>query len=93
MLRQGARKLFFPILNYFESGEGEFRYRKSHRTILIVVGLLFLILSTISIVAAWVAAQFAAFIPIIVFLIAALVCLVVGVLGNDRAVATIWGSK
>lgn len=93
MAKGSVRQLFSPILDYFESGEGEFRYRKSHRTILIVVGILFLILSTISIVAALVAAQFAALIPIIVFFIAGLVCLVVGGLGNDRAVATIWGSK
>ncbi len=92
-MKTAFRKLFSPILNYFESGEGEFVYRKSHRTILIVVGILFLMLSTISIVAALAAAQFAAFIPIIVFFFAGLVCLVVGSLGNDRAVATIWGSR
>jgi uncharacterized membrane protein len=92
-MKTALRKLFSPILNYFESGEGEFRYRKSHRTILIVVGFLFLILSTISIVAALAADQFAAFIPIIVFFLGGLVCLVIGTLGTDRAVATIWGSR
>jgi hypothetical protein len=92
-MKSALRKLFSPILNYFESGEGEFVYRKSHRTILIVVGFLFLMLSTISIVAALAAAQFAAFIPITVFFLGGLVCLVIGSLGNDRAVATIWGSR
>ena len=87
------RRLFSPLLNYFESGEGEFNYRKSHRTILIVVGALFLILSSISVVAALNASQLGAFIPIVVFFVAGLVCLVVGSCGNDRAVATIWGSK
>jgi hypothetical protein len=92
-MKSALRKLFSPILNYFESGEGEYVYRKSHRTILIVVGFLFLMLSTISIVAALSAAQFAAFIPITVFFLGGLVCLVIGSLGNDRAVATIWGSR
>ena len=87
------RRLFSPILNYFESGDGEFKYRKSYRTILIVVGCLFLILSSISVVAALVASKFGALIPIVVFFFIGLVCVVVGSCGNERAVATIWGSK
>jgi hypothetical protein len=87
------RKLFSPILNYFESGGDEFSYRKSHRIILIVVGGLFLFLSSISAFMAVGASQFGAFIPIVIFFMAGFVCIVVGSLGNDRAVATIWGSK
>jgi UDP-N-acetylmuramyl pentapeptide phosphotransferase/UDP-N-acetylglucosamine-1-phosphate transferase len=87
------RKIFSPILNYFEASEGEFNYRKSHRTILIIVGGLFLFLSSLSALMAMNAAQFGAFIPIVIFFIAGVVCIVVGSLGNDRAVATIWGSK
>jgi isoprenylcysteine carboxyl methyltransferase (ICMT) family protein YpbQ len=87
------RKLFSPILNYFESGEGEFNYRKSHRTILIIVGGLFLFLSSLSALMAMDAAQFGAFIPIVIFFVAGFVCILVGSLGNDRAVATIWGRK
>lgn len=87
------RKLFSPILNYFESGQDEFSYRKSHRIILIVVGGLFLFLSSISAFMAVGASQFGAFIPIVIFFMAGFVCIVVGSLGNDRAVATIWGSK
>jgi hypothetical protein len=85
--------LFSPILHYFESGEGEFNYRKSHRTILIIVGGLFLFLASLSALMALDAAQFGAFIPIFIFFIAGFVCILVGSLGNDRAVATIWGSK
>jgi isoprenylcysteine carboxyl methyltransferase (ICMT) family protein YpbQ len=87
------RKLFSPILNFFESGQGEFAYRKSHRTILVVVGVLFLVLSCVSAIAALGTSQLGAFIPIVIFFIAGFVCLVVGSLGNERAVATIWGSK
>jgi len=87
------RKLFSPILNYFESGQDEFNYQQSHRIILIVVGGLFLFLSSISAFMAVGASQFGAFIPIVIFFMAGFVCIVVGSLGNDRAVATIWGSK
>ena len=87
------RKMFSLILNYFESSEGEFKYRKSHRTILVVVGGLFLVLSSISALAAVSESQFGTFIPIVVFFTVGFVCIVVGSLGNERAVATIWGSK
>jgi hypothetical protein len=87
------RKLCSPILSYFESGQGEFIYQKSHRFILIVVGLLFLFLSLVSAFMAIDASQFGVFIPIVIFFIAGLVCIIVGCLGNERAVATIWGSK
>ena len=87
------RKLYSPILIFFESDRDEFSYRKSHRIILIVVGGLFLFLSSISAFMAVGASQFGAFIPIVIFFMAGFVCIVVGSLGNDRAVATIWGSK
>jgi hypothetical protein len=92
-MKMGLRRLFSPILNYFEAGEGEFAYRKSHRTALIGAGVLFIILSLVSLWAALNTAQSGAFIPLVVFFTASLVCLVVGCLGNERAVATIWGSK
>ncbi|MGK0439637.1 MAG: isoprenylcysteine carboxyl methyltransferase (ICMT) family protein YpbQ [Paracoccaceae bacterium] len=92
-MKLAFRKMFSLILNYFESSEGEFKYRKSHRTILVVVGGLFLVLSSISALAAVSESQFGTFIPIVVFFTVGFVCIVVGSLGNERAVATIWGSK
>ena len=87
------RRLFSPILHYFEAGEGGFKYRKSHRTALLAVGGLFLILAFVSLLAALTAAQIAGFIPLVIFVTVSVVCLVVGILGSERAVATIWGSK
>ena len=87
------RKLFSPILNYFESGQDEFNYQKSHRIILIVVGGLFLFLSSISAFIAIGGPQLGAFIPIAVFFMAGFICIIVGSLGTERAVASIWGSK
>lgn len=92
-MKMALRQLFSPLLNYFEAGEGEFNYRKSHRTALLAAGGLFLILSMVCLWAALTTAQFGAFIPLFVFVTASLVCLVVGALGSERAVATIWGSK
>ena len=93
LMKAIARQIFSPILKYFESGTGEYSYRKSHRTILVAVGGLFLVLSTISGFSALGGAQTGAFIPIAVFFVMGFVCLLVGGCGTDRAVATIWGSK
>lgn len=87
------RKLFSPVLNLFESGEAEYVYKPSHRKILIAVGLLFLILSSGSIYASIVAATWGGIVPISVFLLIGVVCGIVGFLGSDRAVATMWKSK
>lgn len=87
------RKLFAPILNCFESGEGEFTYRPSHRTILMAVGALFGIVAVITCFGALGAGQLSAYIPVVVFAGVSMVCLVVSFLGNERAIATIWGSK
>jgi isoprenylcysteine carboxyl methyltransferase (ICMT) family protein YpbQ len=92
-MKMALRRFFSPLLNYFEAGEGKFNYRKSHRTALIGAGILFLVLSFVSLWAALNTLLSGALIPLVVFVTASLVCLVVGSLGNERAVATIWGSK
>ena len=81
------------MLSIFESGDGEYSYRESHRKILLVVGVLFLILSAISAVSAISSSQMGGLIPFLVFFLVGLVCEVIGLLGSDRAVAKIWGSK
>lgn len=86
-------KIFSPILQSFEKGEGSYTYRPSHRTILIVVGLLFLVLALVSVFFSIAGGQLGAILPILVFSTVGLVCVVVGSLGSDRAVAKIWGSK
>lgn len=91
-MKETLRKLFRPILQRFESGEGEFVYKQSHRWILKVVGTLFFILSTVSLVSGVVTGQFAAALPALVFFAVGFVCMVIGFLGNDKAVASIWRS-
>ncbi len=86
-------KLFSPILKPFENGDGPYKYRASHRTILVVVGILFLALASASAMVSISAKQAGAILPTLVFFSAGTVCIVVGSLGSDKAVAKIWGSK
>tara|TARA_R110002049_G_scaffold30385_2_gene104207 strand:- start:5483 stop:5761 length:279 start_codon:yes stop_codon:yes gene_type:complete len=92
-MKTALRKLFSPILNSFESGEDVYVYKQSHRKILLFMGGLSFVLSIISLIAAIAASQLAGFLPILIFFIGGLVCLIVGLLGSDHAVARIWGSK
>ena len=92
-MKAQLRKVFSPILNIFEAGDTEYKYKPSHRTILIAVGALFMLLSLVSLVAALYAAQAGAWLPFLVFFLAGAVCVIVGFLGTDRAVAKIWGNR
>ncbi|HKK16169.1 MAG TPA: hypothetical protein VJ981_05645 [Gammaproteobacteria bacterium] len=87
------RKLFSPLLNIFEKGDGPYSYRASHRKILIVIGFLFSGLATGVYVIFPDEGSPAFLFPVIVFLAVAAVCIIVGTLGNDRAVANIWGNR
>ena len=84
------RKLCSPVLGMFESGEGEFDYKPSYRTILIVLGLLCLVIASASLAVTLMTSEPAGIIPILLFLLTGLVCEIVGLLGSDRAVARIW---
>jgi uncharacterized membrane protein len=87
------RKLFSPLLNPLEMGEEKYSYKKSHRVALVGVGSLFLALSTSTILIGLYNSQIAALFPGTVFLAASIFCLVVGALGNDRAVSKLWRNK
>ncbi|MBJ7539316.1 hypothetical protein [Marinomonas transparens] len=87
------RKLCSPVLNVFESDEDEYAYRPSHRKILIVLGVLCLVVASVSLFSAIKMAEPAGIIPILVFFLTGLVCEIVGLLGSDRAVARIWKRK
>ena len=109
-MKQHLRNVFAPLLNRFESGQGDFNYRKSHRTALIAVGALFWVITIASVFGAFsitelgtatassaegvsTATHIGAWIPVIVFFTGGSLCLIVGLLGNNRAIATLWGSK
>jgi len=92
-VKQTLRTLFLPLLNLFESNEKVLPYKKSHRTTLIIVGSLFLLLSLATTVGAYFYGQWGAALPILIFFAVGGTCLIVGFLGTDNAVAKIWGAK
>lgn len=92
-MKTSLRRLFAPLLDRLEAGEGEYAYRASHRKILVAVGVLFLAVSAGAVFASVVAAQPAGVFPALVFLVLGLACEVVAFLGSDRAVARIWGGR
>ena len=87
-----CRQLFSPILNIFESGEEPFSYKKSHRTILMVMGCLFCGLAT-AVFFLGRGEDLTYLLPVLVFGGAGLLSILIGWLGNDRAVVKIWGSR
>lgn len=92
-MKEPLRAVFAPLLNVFERGEEPFVYRPSHRTILKVVGVLFLSLACALVGVGVVAGQPGVAIPGVVFFCVGLTALVVGFLGTDRAVSKIWGNR
>ncbi|MFT7235330.1 MAG: hypothetical protein ACI9QV_000904 [Methylophagaceae bacterium] len=92
-MKQLLRLLFSPILNIFEKNTDPYVYKPLNRKILIFMGLVFAGLTSLvlNFIPEGVGVSF--LIPVIVFGLIAMVTLVVGFLGNERAVAKIWGNK
>ena len=91
-MKQQLRKLCSPLLSHFESGDEPFAYKPSHRTILLVLSALFFGLATLIVVVNG-GGDIGYLFPALIFGLVSLVGLIVGLLGNDRAVAKIWGSR
>lgn len=85
------RKIFSPILNLFEKGPEPAGYKPSHRMVLNVVGVLFLVLSLGSGYAASYAGDPGFFFPVVIFFLLGFVTLIVGLLGTNTAVSKMWG--
>ena len=92
-MKQVLRKIFSPILNYFEKGEEPFHYKSINRKILIFISIVFLGLAMLVLYLMPVDADFGYLLPVVVFSTIAIVGLVVGILGTDRAVSKIWGNR
>ena len=86
-------KIFYPILNLFETDQPAANYKPSHRWILIAVGSLFAILSAILCVIAINSGIMGGLFPAAIFFTVGLVAVEVGSLGSDNAVAKIWGNR
>lgn len=92
-MRNLLRKIFSPILNVFEKGDEPYTAKALNRKILIVIGALFTFLVTVVIYLSYDKGEPGYLIPVVVFASVAIVALVVGFLGSDRAVAKIWGNR
>jgi|TARA_B110001454_G_scaffold54930_2_gene53749 hypothetical protein len=92
-MKEILRKAFSPILENFEKGSEDYVYKKSHRIVLIVMGIMFAILAAAVAAMAADADSMGYYIPVVTFGLVSLVILIVGVLGNERAVSSIWGNK
>ena len=91
-MKNTLRKLFSPLLDRLEQGEEPYSYQPSHRKILIVMGVMFCMLATAIVFLAQ-GKDPAYLFPALVFGATGFIGLVVGLLGEDRAVAKIWGSR
>jgi hypothetical protein len=91
-VKELLRTLFSPILAVFESGDEPYHYSASHRTILIIVGILF---SGLAGLVFWLVQglELTYLLPVVVFGGIAFLSLVIGLLGSDRAVAKVWRSR
>ena len=87
------RKIFWPILRIFERDAPEQGYRPLNRKILFFVGILFWLLTAVSLYFVISAGVIGGLIPVIGFFVAGTICLVVALLGSDGAVVKIWGNR
>lgn len=87
------RKIFSPILRFFEGGNEDFSHNPSHRKILLAVGALFILLTVVVGYFLQYQADKGFYFPIVLFFVVGCVCLIVGGLGSDKAVARIWGNR
>jgi hypothetical protein len=92
-MKQILRTLFSPILNIFEKGDDPFEYKSLNRKILIFMGFIFAGLATLVVLFVPEGVGLGYLIPVVVFGFVALINLVVGFLGNERAVTKIWGDR
>ncbi len=92
-MKNTLRKIFSPILNVFEKGDEPYEAKPLNRKILIVIGVLFSFLVSVVIYLSYDKGEPGYLIPVVVFSGVAVVALIVGFLGTDRAVAKIWGNR
>src|SRR5690606_24167600 len=91
-MKASLRALFSPLLNPLERGDEPYVYKPLNRKILLAVSLLFSLLCAALVYLIPAEADQAYLVPVVVFGLVALVGFIVGLLGNDRAVAEIWGN-
>ena len=92
-MKASLRKLFSPLLNPLERGDEPYVYKPLSRKILLTVSLLFSVMCAALVYLMPADADTGYLIPVVVFGLVAAVGFIVGLLGNERAVAKIWGNR
>lgn len=92
-MKNFIRKLASPILTPLENASGEYGYSSSHRTILWIMGVLFLGIAAVTTYFALQIQQWAALLPVVLFAGIGLLCIIVAWVGSDKAVAKIWRNR
>lgn len=91
-MKQPLRTLFSFILTPLESGSSPYAYKRSHRVALLILSALFTLLASIVFYIGQ-DKDPTYLIPVILFGGVGFLGVVVGLLGTERAVAKIWGTK
>jgi membrane protein required for beta-lactamase induction len=92
-MKKQLQQLAAPILNPLENSEGDYQYSPSHRKVLKIMGFLFIMLGGVGLYFSLLANILAGLFPVILFTGIGLLCLVVGYLGSDKAVAKLWRNR
>lgn len=87
------RTLLSPILNPLENAEGDYEYSASHRTILKVMGVLFLGVASIGGYFALQIQEIAGLLPVVLFGGIGLISLGIAFVGSDKAVSKLWRNR
>ena len=92
-MKNALRALFSPLLTPLEAGDEPYHYKSLSRKILLFFGVTFCGLGAQELYLIPDRADPGYYPPGVVFSLAGSYGLIVGLLGNDRAVAKIWGNK
>ena len=92
-MKKLLQKIFAPILKSLENSEGDYQYKSSHRTILAVMGWLFLIVATAALYFSMQVGEWGGLLPVILFSSIGLLCLIIAFVGSDKAVAKVWRNR
>lgn len=88
-----VRSLFSPLLKKLETGPEITDYKQSNRTVLMVVSLLGLFLGSVVTYLSWGENIWESLIPIIVFGGLGFIGFIISWVGDDKAIAKIWGHQ
>lgn len=92
-MRTALTKLFSPILSPLENAEGEYAYSPSHRTVLKIMGFLFMFIAAVGLYFSLKIDLLEGLFAVVIFGGIGIWCEIVAFLGSDKAVAKIWRNR